>query len=106
VILGVLEYLGVELPLGIVELAVEFVSKVFSGHQPRLEGTCATGQEEFLGAWVPLVPVTPSEEIFKSSIIYQFHLMTWIIFITVLDCFKTLLEPLEILTTNLKISAC
>jgi hypothetical protein len=29
-----------------------------SGHQLRLEGTCATGLAEFLGAWVPLVPLT------------------------------------------------
>jgi hypothetical protein len=42
-----------------VGLAVEFVPKVCSGHQLRLEGTCATGQVEFLGAWVLLVPVTP-----------------------------------------------
>ena len=57
-ILGVLEHLGVELPLGVVGLAAEFEHKVCSGHWPRLEGTCATGWAEFLGAWVPLVPVT------------------------------------------------
>ena len=45
-----------ELPLGVVGLAVEFVPKVCSD---RLEGTCATGLAEFLCAWVPLVPVTP-----------------------------------------------
>ena len=50
---------GVELPLGFVGLAAEFVPKVCSGHQLRLEGTCATGQVEFLGDYVPLVPVTP-----------------------------------------------
>ena len=50
---------GVELPLGFVGLAAEFVPKVCSGHQLRLEGTCATGQVEFLGAWVPLDLVTP-----------------------------------------------
>jgi hypothetical protein len=38
-ILGVLEHLGVELPLGVVGLAVEFVPKVCSGYQPRLGGT-------------------------------------------------------------------
>ena len=54
-----LEHLGVELPLGVVGLAVEFAPKVCSGHWPRPEGTCATGQVEFLGAWVLLVPVTP-----------------------------------------------
>ena len=59
-ILGVLEHLGVELPLGIVGLAVEFAPKVFSGHQPRQEETHATGQMKFLGAWVPLVPVVYS----------------------------------------------
>jgi hypothetical protein len=49
-ILGVLECLGVEFPLGNVGLAAEFTPKVFSGHRPRLEGICATGPVEFLGA--------------------------------------------------------
>jgi hypothetical protein len=49
----------VELPLGVVGLAAEFLSNVCSGHQLRQEGTCCTGQVEFLGACVPLVPVTP-----------------------------------------------
>ena len=54
------EHLRVELPLGVVGLASEFAPKVCSGTSPdRLEGTHATGQVEFLGAWVPLVPVTP-----------------------------------------------
>ena len=57
-ILGVLELLGTEIPLGIVGLAVEFVPKVCSQHRTRHEGTHATGQAEFLGAYVPLVPVT------------------------------------------------
>ena len=56
-ILGVLEHLGVELTLSVVGLAAELELKVCSGHRPRLEGTCATGWVEFLGAWVPLVPV-------------------------------------------------
>ena len=47
-ILGVLECLGVELPLGVVGLAEELAPKVCSGHQPRQEGTHATGQVEFL----------------------------------------------------------
>jgi hypothetical protein len=42
-ILEVLECLGVELPLGVVGLAVEFVPKVCSGHCPRQEGTRVTG---------------------------------------------------------------
>ena len=46
---GMLEYLGVELPLGVVGLAVEFAPKVCSGHWLRREGTHATGQTEFLG---------------------------------------------------------
>jgi hypothetical protein len=50
----------VELPLGIEGLAVEFVPKICSGHQPRLEGTRALGWVEFLAAWVPLVPITSS----------------------------------------------
>ena len=58
-ILGMLECLGVELPQGVVELAVEFTLKICSRQWPRPEGTCATGQVDFLGAWVPLVPVTP-----------------------------------------------
>ena len=37
-ILGVLEYLGMELPLSVVGLAEEFMPKVCSVHQPRLEG--------------------------------------------------------------------
>ena len=57
-ILGVLEILGVELPLGIVGLAVEFEPKVCSGHRSRPEETRATGWAVFLGAWVPLVLVT------------------------------------------------
>jgi hypothetical protein len=37
-ILGVLECLGVDLPLDVVGLAMEFMPKVCSGHWPRLEG--------------------------------------------------------------------
>ena len=53
VILGVLEQLGMELPLGIVGLAVEFVPKVCSGHQPRQTGRnlchCSAGVPACLG---------------------------------------------------------
>ena len=56
---GMLECPGMEFPLGVVGLDEEFVPKVCSGHSPRPEATRATGQAEFLGAWVPLVPVTP-----------------------------------------------
>jgi hypothetical protein len=38
VILGVLESPRVELPLGVVGMAAEFVPKVCSGHQPRQTG--------------------------------------------------------------------
>jgi hypothetical protein len=55
----VLECLGVELPLGVVRLAAEFIPKVSSGHQLGSEGTHTTGWAEFLGAWVLLVPVNP-----------------------------------------------
>ena len=51
---------GVELPLGIVRLAVEFMLKVCSGHGPKLEETCATGQVEFLvpvSYWFQLLSV-------------------------------------------------
>ena len=37
---------------------MDFMLKVCSGHQPRTEGTCATGRAEFLGVCVQLVPVT------------------------------------------------
>ena len=58
VVLGMLEHLGMGLPLGVVKLAVEFTPKVCLGHKPRPEGTHAAGRAEFLVAWVPLVPVT------------------------------------------------
>ena len=58
VVLGMLELLGVELLLGFVGLALELVPKVCSGHLSKLEGTLATGQMEFLGAWVG--PTGPS----------------------------------------------
>ena len=57
-ILGMLEHLGVEFALSVVGLTVEFAPKVCSGHCPRPKGTCATGWVEFLGAQVPLIPVT------------------------------------------------
>ena len=57
-VLGVLERLGLELPLGVTRLAAEFVPKVCSGHQLRLEGSRATGQAVFLGTRVLLGPVT------------------------------------------------
>ena len=57
-VLGMLEHLQLELLLGFVGLAVELAPKVYLGHQPRLKGSCATSRAEFLGAWVPLVPVT------------------------------------------------
>jgi hypothetical protein len=71
-ILGVLECLGVDVPLGVMGLAAEFEPKVCSGHCLRLEGTCATGWVEFLGAWVLLVPVTSSfmaDVVFSSPLI-------------------------------------
>ena len=49
-ILGMLERLEVEPPLGVVGLAVEFTPKFCSGPWPRQEGSHATGQVEFLGA--------------------------------------------------------
>jgi hypothetical protein len=56
-ILDVLDILGVELPLGVLVLAVEFMSAVYSGYLLRLEETCAIGWVELmdLGAWVPLI---------------------------------------------------
>ena len=38
-VLGILELLGVDLPLGVMEMAVEFTPKVCSGHWPRQAGT-------------------------------------------------------------------
>ena len=49
-----------ELDLGVVGLAAEFAPKVCSGYQPRLEGTCAPEQTEFLDVWALLVEVTSS----------------------------------------------
>ena len=54
-----LECLGVELPLGVVGLAAEFSPEVCGWHQSRPEGTHATGQMEFMGAWVLLASVAP-----------------------------------------------
>jgi hypothetical protein len=59
VILGMLEHLGVELPLGIVGLAVEFAPKVCSGNLPKQERTFTAGQAGFLCPWIWLVPVIP-----------------------------------------------
>ena len=67
-----LEHLGVELPLGVVGLAAEFVPKVCSGHWPRQERTCDTAQAKFLGACFPLFPVTPSvgtDDVYSSHLI-------------------------------------
>lgn len=58
VVLVVLEHLGVDLLLSVVGLAAEFMPKVSSGRWPRQEGTHATDRSEFLGALVPLIPVT------------------------------------------------
>ena len=55
-----LECLGMELPLGVVGLAIEFAPQVCSGHRPRLEGTCVTGWVGSLCPWFLMVPVTPS----------------------------------------------
>ena len=48
-ILGVLEHLGVELPLSVVGLAAELELKVCSGHRPRRELVPLLGQS----SWVP-----------------------------------------------------
>jgi hypothetical protein len=56
VILGVLEHLEVELPLGIVGVGAEPAPQVCSGCRFKLEGIHATGQAwvpEFLGARGP-----------------------------------------------------
>lgn len=84
VILGVLEHLGVELLLGFVGLAVEFGPKVCSGHWPRPEGTCVTGWMEFLGAWIPLVPVTSS---IGTDVVSSSPLILW---------YLGMLEPLGV----------
>ena len=59
-ILGVLECLGVELPLGVVGLSEEFVPKVCSGYQLGLKGNCATGSVEFLCSCLLLILITSS----------------------------------------------
>jgi hypothetical protein len=50
---------GMELPLSVVGLAVEFGPRVCSGLWPRPEGTHDSGQAGFLCPWIPLVSVTP-----------------------------------------------
>lgn len=55
--LGVLEYLGVDLPQGVVVLGAVPVPKVCSGHNFRLEGTCAPG---WAGVPFYLDPMGPS----------------------------------------------
>lgn len=49
-ILGILELMKVDLSLGVVGLASEFVPEVCSGHRLRPEETCATG---WPSSWVP-----------------------------------------------------
>jgi hypothetical protein len=55
IILCVLEYLGVELPLGVVGTVAKLVPKVCSVHQLRLEGTCDTVQAGVLVSLDPWV---------------------------------------------------
>lgn len=54
--LGISEYLGVELPLGFVEMGVETAPKVCLGHGFRLEGTHAPGWMEISASLDPGVP--------------------------------------------------
>ena len=68
-----LEHLGVGLPSSIIGLTVELGSKVCSGHWPRQERTCAIGQVEFLGARVPLIPVTSGD----GADVSTSHLILW-----------------------------
>jgi phosphate/sulfate permease len=81
-----LEHLGVELFLDVVGLAAEFAPKVYSGHWSRAEGTHATGQAEFLGAWVQLVPVTSGvgADMFSSPLILS---EDSILILTITDAF-------------------
>ena len=50
--MGLLESLGVELPLGIVGLGAELEPKICSGQQLRLVGIHATSCLEFLHLWI------------------------------------------------------
>ena len=59
-ILGMLEYPGVELPLGVVGLGMESVPKVCSGHRLRMEGSQATGCVGVPESLDLRVPVTSS----------------------------------------------
>jgi hypothetical protein len=61
--LGVLECLGVELPLGVVGLTVEFVIKVCSGHWPRQMGNYPA----FLIVWSNYLSLIPSTHIEKGK---------------------------------------
>jgi hypothetical protein len=73
-VLGMLESLGVELFLSVVGLAVELVPNVCSWHHPRPEGTCATGQAEFLGAWFPLVP---ANSVVWADVVSSLPMILW-----------------------------
>jgi hypothetical protein len=59
-ILGILEHLGIKLPLAVVGLVAELVSKICSGHWLRPHATVGGGGAGFLHSWIPLVPVIPS----------------------------------------------
>ena len=57
VLLGMLEHIRIMFPLGVVGLGSEVVSKVYSGHQLRLEGTYATS---WVGVPISLNPASTS----------------------------------------------
>jgi hypothetical protein len=64
-ILGVLEHLGVDLPVGVVGLAVGLEPGVCTWS--REDGTCASGRVEYLGALGLTVPPGAGADIVSSS---------------------------------------
>ena len=68
-ILGKLEHLGVDLPLGVEGLSEKPVPKVYLGHQLRVEGNHVLAKLWFLIPWVLGGPVTPGfgEDVLASS---------------------------------------
>ena len=68
-ILAMFDGMGLELSLGVVGLAVEFLPKFCSGNLLRPERTLATGGAMLLGHQIPMVSVIPSvgTELVSSS---------------------------------------
>jgi hypothetical protein len=74
VILGMLQHLGVELPLGVVGLAVEFAPKVCLGHRPViLKMPCHCLLNDWALLNLPLIPQA------QSPTGYLAKKLTWLV---------------------------